>query len=60
MEVKTNETYTIEENDTFKIENEGRTTKIFINGKQLKFVTRLDLIHEVGEKAMIKIERLSL
>lgn len=55
---KTHETYTIEENDTFKIENEGKITKIFINGKQIKFVTRLELIHEVDKKAMIKIERL--
>ena len=52
------ENYTIERNDTLRIESNGIITNIFINNKKIQFVTKLELLQEAGECMKIKIKRL--
>lgn len=55
LEVK--ETYTIGENDTLKIDTKGMITDIFINNKEIKFVTKYEVKQETGGYAKLKVSR---
>ncbi len=52
------ETYVIEENDSVEIKNKGKITEIFINGRRIRFATKVKFTQEVEEKPEMKIERL--
>ena len=51
------ENYSIGEKDTLEIKSKDQTTEIFINGKKLKFVTKVKFTQEVGKRPIVKIER---
>lgn len=51
------EEYTIGDDDTLKIETNGRCTKVFINGEKIDYITKIDLKQEAGEVVKIKIKR---
>lgn len=56
--LKTNEIYTIEENDTLKIESKGKITEIFINDEKITLVTKIEFIQDIEKGPILKIERL--
>lgn len=58
--IKLCETYILNQNDTFKIEKNGITTNIVINNKEIKFVTKIELLQEKIDYVEIKIERLCI
>jgi len=51
------EKYTIGDDDTLKIETNGRCTKVFINGEEIDYITKIDLKQEAGEVVKIEIKR---
>lgn len=50
--------YTFSKEDKIKIESQYGITKIYINDKPLKFITKLELVHEQDKMPELKTRKI--